>query len=520
MGDVTGRKQLTRNVVVAWGMQLFVLVVGFLVPRKINDSLGADLLGIWDLGWATVNYLSVMNLGVGTAVMRYGSKYRAQGDIESFSKVYTASTVWQLAVSVLTGLVATIFAFTVHLWIEIPATISLIHAELALLMLGLSLSVNVLSNSAAGVLAAHHRWDVTQSINAINATAQGIAVLGVLILGGGLVWMAASVLTIATCTTATRFIFATILVKDVRIAAKYWDAKVAFSMLSFGSKTVVGLIPQIILFQSTAMLLTAFAGPAALAMYNRGVALVRQVSSAVKRVAIMFLPISGSLVGLDRKEEAVDLIVQSGRYGAAVTIPLAVMFICFGDLILLLWMGEGYDNQLMISLLAIGMCLASSMSPVYSVLAGLNAHGKISIYNFFLSVVALVVVATVISIYFTWNMNSAAALVAICWPIGNGIVIPLYVQHRFNISVFTFASKTLIIALLCSTPAIVLFPVGRYFYVCNGSFLLLVSSVVLAGLIQAVFYYKWILSDFGREQARKIFFSLLKKSGLNKVRRS
>ncbi|MDG1226318.1 MAG: hypothetical protein P8P11_07195, partial [Burkholderiales bacterium] len=57
--DVIGKAQFSYNVVVYWFAQILVIASGFIVPRQISDNLGIEILGVWDIGWATYNYLAI-----------------------------------------------------------------------------------------------------------------------------------------------------------------------------------------------------------------------------------------------------------------------------------------------------------------------------------------------------------------------------------------------------------------------------------------------------------------------------
>jgi len=506
--DLTGCDQFSRNIVVGWGMQLFVLAVGFIVPRHINDNLGPDLLGIWDLGWATVNYLSITNFGVGTAVTRYGAMYRAQADFQALSRAATSATIWQMGVAAITAIASMIFALAAKYWVDIPESISTQDVQLTLFLLGLTLSANTASNSASAILAAYHRWDINYTINGFDTVLQGAGILFVLLMGGGLVEMASMVLANSIVISATRIFFARREAVEIVIKWEHWESKSAKKMLLFGGKSLITTLPELLLFQTLSMLIAGFAGPAVLAHLSRGIALVRQASIMIRRMSRMFLPMTGGLLGLNRREETLALILDAGKYGAAFTLPIVIIFICFGDLILKLWMGEGFDNWLMMTMLSLGMFFPFTFTPVSSVLTGLNAHGKIAVYNLIATVAGFLVASWVVTVFYEWNVVTASMVIAIVWPFGNALIIPLFIKYRFKISLLRFFYRVVAIPIFCCLPMLILMPLARILLVEESSWTGFILCFVIAGALQIISYYKWILSGYGKQQLKKMLYKL------------
>ncbi|MFN2187883.1 MAG: transporter, partial [Candidatus Promineifilaceae bacterium] len=103
--DLSGKDRIVKNVFTSWGSHLILIVIGFIMPRMINDHLGQVSLGIWDLSWSFVNYLTLAGFGVGSSVNRYVAKYRSLNDYVSLNKALSSVVFIQflIALSVALG---------------------------------------------------------------------------------------------------------------------------------------------------------------------------------------------------------------------------------------------------------------------------------------------------------------------------------------------------------------------------------------------------------------------------------
>src|SRR5262245_38056809 len=85
------------NVLASWAGHAVFLAAGFIMPRQIDHHVGQIGLGVWDFGWAAVNYFFLAQIGVGVAINRYVAKHRAVGDVAELTRMVSAALALQLA---------------------------------------------------------------------------------------------------------------------------------------------------------------------------------------------------------------------------------------------------------------------------------------------------------------------------------------------------------------------------------------------------------------------------------------
>lgn len=496
MDDLTGRNQLTQNVIVSWIMQGFVIIAGFVVPRQISDSLGSSSLGVWDLGWATVRYMSLTSMGVGASLSRYIALYRGQNDDIAMSKATTSVFTWQLVIAFIVLVLSAISAYGLTLWIELPSASNKSEAQWVLFLLGSSLAIKMLATPAGGIISGCHRWDYQHSINAMQDFFLALMMVALLVLGGGLIELAFIVVAAAIATAVVRYIIAMRLCPTIKIHPRYWERKMAFKMLSFGGKSMIANSSQVLIFQTIAILLAGFGTPAILAIFSRGVALIRIQAQIVKKVSSMFIPMTSGLIGVGRKDEATAFLIRAGCYSMSITIPLSFGLAAYSDFLLAIWMGESYSNNVMMMILIAGTALPIAQSGTISVLAGLNSHGRVGIATLIAVSTSIAISIPIVS-YHGWTVVSAAIMLGFSWTAGQGIVIPIYLKRAFNIEYKHYITETIFRPLVYNIPMALFLWLSREAHL-NEQWFMTICFFILAISSTIIIYWKWLFSRNAR----------------------
>ena len=162
-----------RNVLANWAGSMVFVVSGFVVPRFIDSHMGSELLGIWDLGWSLVAYVSLLSLGIASAVNRYVSRHRATGTWSDLNRTTNSCLAVLLAAGGL-GLVLTVaFVFAVP-WLMSESAAGLqATARWVILALGCSAALQLPASVFNGVITGCERFDRTgENVFSIRLTAK------------------------------------------------------------------------------------------------------------------------------------------------------------------------------------------------------------------------------------------------------------------------------------------------------------------------------------------------------------
>ena len=147
MTSTVAQEQITRGLGVSWVAQFIQIAAGFIVPRWIDHGLGRETLGVWDLAWSFVSYLTLLEAGIGCSVNRHVALYRAEGNTVAVNRVVSSVATVQRVVSLVILGITALIAVTLPRYLSgQPA--SLVHdGQLVVLVLGLSVAFSLSSSS-------------------------------------------------------------------------------------------------------------------------------------------------------------------------------------------------------------------------------------------------------------------------------------------------------------------------------------------------------------------------------------
>jgi O-antigen/teichoic acid export membrane protein len=380
--DMTGLDRLARNVFVSWAGYIVVIIAGFIMPRMIDRQIGQEALGIWDFCWSVVSYFGFAGIGVGSSVNRYVARYRALGELEvmnrALSSVNYVQTMIALAMFVVTGLIFWFLPilFSNRLGAETGTAAYVVG------FLGASLAVQMAFDAFRGVITGCHRWDLHNLINSASHVLTVMGMLTVLSLGSGLIGISMFYFFGTVMTEIVRLRVAKSVCPELKIKFALATRTQALEMITFGGKTFLIDISPMLLLQTSNVLIAAHLGPATLALFARPSSLVRNAQTFLNKFAFVLTPTAGSLQGHGRHDEIRRLFLQSTQFSVAITLPMVIILTVFGDEILRIWMGPRYEQGIILFILAIGYFLPISQQSAYTMMAGLNRHGRMGLVIF------------------------------------------------------------------------------------------------------------------------------------------
>jgi O-antigen/teichoic acid export membrane protein len=491
--DLTGRDRLVSNVIFNWAAYFVFIVAGFIMPRMIDRRLGQDLLGIWDFSWSLVSYFGLVQLGIGSSVNRYVAKYRSAVDIVGMNRIVSSAgcvlSVAGLLVLVLTIAVSLLLPqlFGARLGENVN------EAQWVVSFLGASLSIQMAFVVFSGILTGCHRWGL-HNVNTSGWYAVTVAGMIVALLLGGRLWVLAAIILAGEILAGVRrMMLAHRVCEGLRLRASLVQWMTIKELFMFGGKTLIPGVSNLLLNQTTSILIVVFLGPAALALYARPCSLVNHINTIVSKMASTLTPTVSSLQSTNNLKDIRELLITSVRYSFYVVLPIVLVLVVFGGAVMQLWMGQRYANGLLPAILAVGYLATLVQVPALSVLAGLNAHGRAGIAQFIASVCSAGL--TVLGLwYLKWGIVGVAIAITLPLTFMNLVYLPFLICRRVGLGVRRYFLPVI------AGPAVHILP----FAICLVAARLIFQTKPLTGLILggtaggailAILYWRYVLPD-------------------------
>lgn len=491
--DLTGRDRLVANVLFNWGGQIVFIISGFILPRVIDRQLGQELLGVWDFSWSLVGYFQLVQMGIASSVNPYVARYRIARDIQSLNRLVSSAAL----LMTISG--ALVFALTIVVSMLLPGLFgaplgaSTKEAQWVVLFLGASMAVETALQAYNGVLTGCHQWKLQNTINSGWYAITIVGMVAAVLMGQSLKILAMLYLIGTVLAYGTRMVCAYRVCKGLEVRPSLVELAALRDVLAFAGKTVIPSVSQLLLNQTTSCLIAMYLGPATLALYSRPRSLVYQVGVLTNRMAVVLIPTASSLQHQKNAAAIQSLLIKGVRYSLYTALPIVLTLVVFGGMIMRLWMGPRYANGLVPAILAIGFLAGIAQQPVWVILVGLNAHGRLGFGQFFASACAAGLNFLVLA-FLGWGLAAVAIAVTVPLVVMNIVYVPLVVRRQIGMHPGEYFRTTAIGPMIHILPFAACLLISRLLWRDKPLFGLMVGGGVGVAIL-SVTYWRHVLPD-------------------------
>jgi O-antigen/teichoic acid export membrane protein len=481
--DATGQDRFRRNVAFAWGGYLVNIIAGFVMPRLISDRLGQTILGVWDFAWSLVGYFALTQLGISSSVQRYVARYRALGEHDNLSR--SVSTIGlSLRISAIATLLLTV---ATAMWIvpHFQARLGegMETTRMVVLFLGAELAISMWLTVYGGIVVGCHRWDAHNLISAVGYAVMTVGMIAALMMGGGLVSLAAvHCVSMSACEVA-RWRLARKVCPEFVMNFGLANWKVWREQARFSAKSILPSVADLISNQSLSLLITMFLGPSALAIYSRPRNLMSQGRTMAAKFGSILIPTASSLQAQSDKAQLQATFIKSAAFLSMLAMPGIGFLIVFGNELMRVWMGSQYVYPGLITILAIGCFPSIIQEPITGILAGMNRHGRLALFKLAGSICCAIVLAIGLK-FLHWQLWGAALAFAAPLFIVDSLVAPVLACRAVEVKLLHYLNNAYFKPLLGTVPIVLLLEIAKLTYSSNrilaGGCAVVAIAVVLA----------------------------------------
>ncbi|GMU19999.1 MAG: hypothetical protein AMXMBFR13_01000 [Phycisphaerae bacterium] len=499
---VSGRaNSVTAGVVFNWLWYGVVVASGFIVPRAIDRKLGQELLGIWDFAWSLVVYVRWVQMGLASPMSREVARHRTLEDWQGLNVILSSCAVIILVDSLIGLLIAAGLALAVPWLLPGLAPGVLKTAQWAAFLITSGAVFEMLASASSSVLSGMQRFDLFNLIRGGRDILQIAAILLLLILGYGVVALAASVVVLTLLGNCLYIVAAWRVCPHLHISTRLFQWSAARQSLVFSTKHMVQILSRSCMYQGNSILVGWFMGPAGIAVFSRQRALVLHLLNVVKQYSFVFIPKSSHLHARGNVGELQKLLLASSRYGLYAAVPGVLVLVILGGPLVHLWMGPNYVQQSALTLLAAGHLLAIAQMGAFTILMGMDRHGRPALWEAGVALSSLVLASLLMG---PLDQGLVGVAVAIGLPVtvNGGLLTPWYACRVLNLPVRRYVAHVLPGPLLAGIPLAVCLVVARMLFPQEPHYCLLVGAA-LGGTVMAPIYWIWVLPESLKSAIRR-----------------
>lgn len=438
------KKQIKIGIILNYvNMILGNLIPIFYTPIMLS-LLGQSEYGLYKLSSSVTSYLSLVSMGLGSAITRYLIKAREEEGKEAEKRMLGLFNVIFNIIAVVALIAGVALTVNLHRWYGDSLSIQEVkRMKLLVLMMVINMSLSFSQSPYLSIVTAHEKFLFYQCMNILSTCVTPI--LNIVALYAGFASVGMTVVSLAV-SIVTRFVYQVYVRRSMGMKPCYKGMPtnmlgdiVKFSFWIFVSN-VVG---QLYNATDTVMIgMVPALATTGVAVYNVGITLSSMIGNISTGISSLMTPMANRMVfqGADG-EELTTLAIKVGRIQGFIAMLLISGFISFGRPFVYLYAGEDYVESYWVAIcIAVPAVIHLVQSVCLSILTAENKHRFRSLMYLFIA--ALNVIGTWFLMK-RWGVVGAAAMSGIATVIGQGFIMNWYYHKCTNLNMKRFWKEVL-----------------------------------------------------------------------------
>lgn len=412
-------------------------IVGLVYTPFLLRMLGQSEYGLMSLANSIIGYLSLLNLGLGSAMVRYISKYRAEKNRRMEQAVITLFLLFFIGISIVTFIIGCILTFNVHsLFSQSLTDYEFARLQKLMLLISFNIAVGMFSSVFYAVIMAYEKFIFVKAIGVINTILTPLIMLPLLFLGLKSVGItiASTLLNIINVIIVCGFCF-----KNLKIQLRFLHFSRTFikNLLGFSFFILMGMIVDKVYWGTDQFILGSVLGTKDVAIYNIGSTFTTYFMSFSTAITGLFLPrLTQMDIAKVSKEEFTNLFIKVGRIQFLILGLILGGFIILGHEFIKLWVGNEYDLSYWIAVVILVPFIVPLIQNLgLQMMYVRNLHKFRSIVLFIIAIINIVVSIPMAKHY---GGVGCAAVTGASFIIGQILILNWFYQKKMGINIPRF----------------------------------------------------------------------------------
>lgn len=439
--------QMRAGVYLSFANLLLSSLIPMIYTPWMLRLLGIQEHGLYALAQSAVGYLGLLNLGLGSTLIRYLSKYRAEQDRQSVSRTFGLFLMLYSVMGVLALLGGKILAANAgQIFSRTLLPQEAEKMEKLLLIMAANTAVSFPAGVFSSVQTSHERYVFRHGMNILSTVTGPVYNLAALYMGRGALGMAWMGLVMQVIMLVPNVYYCFRVLK-IRPSFTGLPLKLLGEMLSFSAFVFLATVADMLFWATDKVILGMAVGTAAVSVYQIGSTfnqMVMQLSSSIS--GVLTPRITAMVVKNASASDLTELFVRVGRIQFLVVGLVVTGFAAFGQSFIRLWVGDDYAEAYWIAVMTLfPLCIPLIQNTGLSILVAQNRHKFRSVL--FVLIAAVNAVSTYLLVP---SMGGIGAALCSCvsFLLGQGLVMNWYYHSIVGIDIPLFWRNILKMAVL------------------------------------------------------------------------
>lgn len=501
--------QFKMGVILSYVNNGVILLIGLVYTPIMIRFLGQSEYGLYSLIGSLVGYLSILDMGLGNAIVRYTARNRAIGNKQNEYQLNGMFLFLYLGIGIVTILVGSVLYYHLDTMFADSLTAEeLSKAKIMTLLLIFNFAVSFPLGVFSSIIQAYERFVFLRICNLLRIIINPVIVLPFLYLGYGAVMMVviSTILNISCLLANVYYCFTYLKTKFDFVKVDYLLLKeiAAYSFFIF-----LNVIMDKLYWSTGQFILGMVSGTTIVAVYSIAVQIIAIYSSFSMVICTAMLPKITMMVanGISNSELS-QIMIKTGRLQFIILTYILCMFIVCGKTFILLWVGKEYMDAYYIVIVLMSSLLISLIQTVgISILQATNRNAFRTIIYV---CAAIMNVCISIPLAKQYGGLGCAIGISIALLISTGFIINLYYYYKIGINIPLYWKNILPLSL----PVVVVIFFGELINqtIIIDTFLFMLIKFIMFSILFIGLMYFGGMNQYEKELMGKPFYIFCKKN--------
>ena len=443
------KTQTARNVVAIWANRVLAIAAPLVTTPLIVAHFGLETTGIWLLASQLASHLMLLDIGLGTSLIRLLARSKALGD-DKLASEYLSTAFYSLAAC---SAVLLLFAFWigrlfVHLF-DIGETLAATAHVLAIVTV-IYVTFSLPLRIGYGLVGSSHRFDRIQLWDAIGVAGRVLLIVAIFMLfKPSVLVLALVVFGTSTFTAAATLVDGKRLNAQWSLAPRNVSREALRSLFSMSGASLIATAAAVLLTQGASLFTGSVLGPSAVPLIAYPLMIFTALTPFFNTFGTLASPVAAGLAARNEQQRMLPGFLVITRYLTSATVALVIFVVTLGGMLLELWLPRSQVGpaDIRVMSVALGIIVSgfamSALSPLSrSILSSVGHHWSAAIAEIVTTIAGLA--AGFVLMRWT-SLGVVAMAVGVCLALCvRGLVwMPALLSSYFGISAFTIVRNSL-----------------------------------------------------------------------------
>lgn len=479
------KKEIRNGTVLSYLYLLIYNIAQIIYTPILLKSLGTNMYGVYTLCISIVNYFTLLDFGLGNAVVRFSSLYRNRSKDErnsiygSFFAIYFVLAIIALSIGVFISLNCNWFFST-----EFTAN-DISMARTIILILSVNIAITLPLSVFSSIVTSYQKFIFLKILNILKTIVSTIIMILFLLLGYKAISLALITLIVNIVYLLCIMLYA-IKVLDIRLSFNLKNKGVIKDIFSFSIFALLLLVIDKINLNCDMMILGKYSTPTELTMYSISSRIFQIFLSLGGVISSMLLPKYTLLVEEKKYRELEEDFIEKSKWQYTIVIYISFGFLIFGRSFLNIWLGSDYTYSYIITILLMFSAAIPLALNVANVI--LQAKNNQKFRTFILLLILILNVIISIILVKPYGAFGCAIGTAFTYIVGHVIIMAIYFKKNQKINMRQFwlnVFSTTFIHLISFSITYIIEMLISYSIINN--FLCLILYLIISSLLEYYF---------------------------------